>query len=673
MSRHPSRRSPDHSSFAGAPRGAWIAGLVLLAFFGLAAGAQEAEEYEPIGSDSCADCHEESDHDTIIAEDLSHSIHEGMECLDCHSDKDTMPHQEGSDFVVGCEGCRTCHDVAAEEYQSHGRAEAESCEDIPKCSSCHGDHDVLPSNVKASKTHRVNLPQTCGKCHEDLDLTSKYEVLIDHPIEIYETSVHGQTTQGGLYVSATCNDCHASEGSAHKILSPGDPKSPINHFNIPSTCGQCHKSVQANYDEGIHGKLVARGETDSPVCTHCHGEHGIVRPDDPASPVSGARVAQETCAPCHESAVLNAKYGVTADRIPSFIDSYHGLKSKSGDTHVANCASCHGVHRILPSSDASSMIHPSNLQATCGRCHPGISEKLASQPIHGVSGEKKQNGFADLIEQAYIIAIFVIIGGMLLHWTIDYIGHVRIMMASRPQIRRMSTNEVWQHTMLMLTFVVLVISGFALRFAQSWLTRLFFGWEGGFEVRGQVHRFAAVAFMVTVVWHVVYAAGHTRGRNFIKDMFPTWRDAAQVWRRMMHAVGRRKNAPRFARFSYAEKAEYWALVWGSAIMIVTGLMLWFDNWFINLLPDGFLDVALVFHYYEAWLATLAILVWHLYGTVFSPHVYPMNPSWLTGRMPEEMYRHEHPRDIDEARKETEAMLRAELEKMQQRDSEESEG
>ena len=93
-----------------------------------------------------------------------------------------------------------------------------------------------------------------------------------------------------------------------------------------------------------------------------------------------------------------------------------------------------------------------------------------------------------------------------------------------------------------------------------------------------------------------------------------------------------------------EKCEYWALIWGSVLMTATGVLLWFDNYFVEQwnLPKGFLDVMLVIHYYEAWLATLAILVWHGYSTVFGPHVYPMNPAWLTGRMPKEMYLHEHP-------------------------------
>ncbi len=625
--------------------------------------AQSMEEYEPIDSSDCASCHEESDHGTTFEDDLSHSIHRDLDCLACHLDKGTTPHDADSEFFVGCEGCRTCHDSASDEYQAHGRSAIGGCEDMPKCKDCHGDHDVLPSSVKLSRTHPVNLPDTCGTCHENLDITTKYEILIDHPIEIYGGSVHGQATKGGIYVAATCNDCHSTGGTAHKILSPGHPDSSINHFNIPKTCGKCHAGVENDFWEGIHGRLVARGETDAPVCTSCHGEHGIISPDDPRSPVSRARVAEETCSPCHESSVLNEKYGLRSGRLTSFIDSYHGLKSKAGDTHVANCASCHGVHRILPSTDPTSTVHPANLQSTCGECHPGITTQMASQPIHGVSGSGLQTPAAAIVEKIYIVAIVVIIGLMVLHWVIDLGRHIKTVLRARPQIRRMNLNEVWQHTFLMVTFIVLAISGFALRFSESWLTRLFFGWEGGFELRGIVHRVAAVLFMLTVIWHLVFLFATHRGRVFVRDIFPAGRDFAQFLRRILYNLGIRRKAPRFNRFSYVEKAEYWALIWGSAIMVVTGLLLWFDNWFIQFLPKGVLDVSLVIHYYEAWLATLAIVVWHLYSTVFSPHVYPMNPSWLNGMMPESMYRHEHPDHLAEAKRETEAHIRKRLERL----------
>jgi len=630
----------------------------------LASPETRAEDVEKIDSTTCESCHETGAHDTKIAEDVSHSIHEGLVCLDCHADKGTMPHTPPEKpFLAGDEGCRSCHDQESTDYQAHGRAVVGSTVDLPHCSSCHGSHDVLPSSVQRSRTHPANLPATCGSCHENLDITSKYDILINTPVQIYSSSVHGRATRGGVYVAATCSDCHSTGGSAHKILGPGDRSSSINHFNIPATCGECHKGIEGDYNEGIHGRRASQGETDVPVCTTCHGEHGIISPSDPRSPVSRSRVAEATCSPCHESAVLNEKYGLPAGRLATFIDSYHGLKSKAGDTHVANCASCHGVHRILPSSDPTSTVHSSNLQKTCGECHPGISERLASAPIHGVTGAGLRTRAADAIEKIYIVAIVLIIGAMVIHWLIDLLRQIRKMMAKRPQVVRMLPNEVWQHTLLMVSFIVLVISGFALRFSEGWLATFFFGWSGGFGLRGTVHRFAAVVFIATVVWHVVYLLATHRGRTFVRDMMPKQQDFRFFWGRLLHNLGLGEHKECIQRFSYVEKAEYWALVWGTAVMMITGLVLWFDNWVIQFLPKGALDIALVVHYWEAWLATLAIAVWHLYSTVFSPHVYPMNPSWITGTMPEEMYRHEHPGHLDEARRETNEILRKQVEKL----------
>jgi cytochrome b subunit of formate dehydrogenase len=90
-----------------------------------------------------------------------------------------------------------------------------------------------------------------------------------------------------------------------------------------------------------------------------------------------------------------------------------------------------------------------------------------------------------------------------------------------------------------------------------------------------------------------------------------------------------------------EKAEYWALIWGTIVMVLTGFALWFDNTVMHWISPELLDTMLVVHYYEAWLAFLAIVVWHMYGVLFNPEVYPMNPSWISGKMPEDMYKHEH--------------------------------
>ncbi len=563
------------------------------------------------------------------------SVHGSFECVQCHFSIEGLPHEEELPPVE----CGACHAGAAEEYECHGRLQLGEVEDVPTCHDCHGAHDILPIEDKESRVHPLNLPNTCGRCHEDINLIKKHEILFQKPVEIFKSSVHGQASMGGVYLAATCNDCHATGGSSHKICPPGMPDSPINHFNIPETCGKCHRAIKQDYLEGIHGKLTMRGETDSPVCTDCHGEHGILRTDDPRSPVSPTRVAEATCAPCHESARLNEKYGIPTGRLETFIDTYHGLKSKAGDVTVANCASCHGAHRILPHTDPTSSIHPSNLTETCGECHPGISKAVATAPIHGTPGVS-QTPAANIVKQIYIVAIVLIIGAMVLHWLLDLRKQIASVIRKNP-VRRMTLNELWQHTFLMVTFIALVISGFSLRFSDAFWVRVLFGYEGGFAARGTLHRVAAILFTLTVFWHLWYLTTR-KGRQFMRDIWPRPKDFRQFGSMILYNIGKGNTRPRFGRFSYVEKAEYWALVWGSVVMILTGIALWFDNEIAKVVPKGFLDVMLVVHYYEAWLATLAIAIWHLYSTIFNPAVYPMNPSWLTGKMPREMYRHEHP-------------------------------
>jgi len=586
--------------------------------------------------EDCLACHDVTLHDEEKTYDglLAKSIHQDVECLTCHASIEELPHEESLPRV----DCGMCHEEEAIEYECHGRIGIEDDPDVPKCMDCHGSHDILPINDKHSRVHPLNLPKTCGRCHEDLDLTSKHDMLYEKAVETYKSSVHGHATLGGVYVAATCNDCHSTGESAHKICPPGVPDSPINHFNIPRTCGKCHQAIESDYYEGIHGKLTLRGETDSPVCTDCHGEHGILRTDDPRSPVSPTRVAEATCSPCHESARLNEKYGIPTGRLQTFIDTYHGLKSKAGDVTVANCASCHGAHRILSHTDPTSSIHPDNLPVTCGHCHPGISTTLATAPIHGTPGIS-QTPIANVVRHVYLIAIFAIIGSMILHWLLDLRKQIKLV-TLEVQVTRMNYNELWQHTFLMVTFVVLIISGFSLRFSEAWWVKFLFGWEGGFPVRGIIHRVSAVLFILTSAWHVIFLTT-LRGREFLRDIWPQKKDFLQFVDMILFNLGLRNTRPRFGRFSYVEKAEYWALVWGAAVMIVTGLLLWFDNLAAQWFPKGMLDVMLVIHYYEAWLATLSILIWHMYSTVFNPAVYPMNPSWLTGRMPQWMYRHEH--------------------------------
>jgi cytochrome b subunit of formate dehydrogenase len=168
----------------------------------------------------------------------------------------------------------------------------------------------------------------------------------------------------------------------------------------------------------------------------------------------------------------------------------------------------------------------------------------------------------------------------------------------------------------------------------------------GESLRGIIHRIAGVILIAAGVYHVVYVVITREGRKLLRDLVPVPKDAVDVVGTMGHSLGLIRKKPQYARFNYAEKAEYWALVWGTALMAGTGIMLWAKVLFGNLLDRWWLDAATAVHFYEAILATLAIIVWHLYQVLFDPDVYPMNWAWWDGRMSVKHYREEHGLDTE---------------------------
>ncbi|MCK9410423.1 MAG: cytochrome b/b6 domain-containing protein, partial [Bacteroidetes bacterium] len=156
-----------------------------------------------------------------------------------------------------------------------------------------------------------------------------------------------------------------------------------------------------------------------------------------------------------------------------------------------------------------------------------------------------------------------------------------------------------------------------------------------------------------------------RGKQLIRDLIPKISDVFDAMNVVKYNLGISKEKPLLDRFSYIEKAEYWALIWGTIVMGLTGCILWFDVTFMNIIGKSWWDVARVVHYYEAWLATLAIIVWHFYFIIFNPDVYPMNLAWWKGTISEEEMADEHPLEL---RKIKEQEVSEEKEKPKDKDS-----
>ena len=275
--------------------------------------------------------------------------------------------------------CATCHEQGKKlETSAHAGL---------TCDTCHEQHEKVPHPAGVAKP-------ACTGCHQD-------------QAAAYQNSVHGQAARKGNAGAPDCAVCH---GDAHELL---NPKSAAFRKAVPDTCAMCHSGVVAEFRASVHGQAAARGVTQAPLCTDCHGEHNILKHTNAASPVSANNI-RDTCGSCHGNVRLTRKFGLPADRMVSFDSSFHGLAAKTGSQTVANCASCHGVHNILPSSDPKSTVNPKNLGATCGHCHPGAGQRFAISQVHVTEGGQEPLPMR-WVRQFYLLLIPVIIGLMLLH------------------------------------------------------------------------------------------------------------------------------------------------------------------------------------------------------------------------------------------------------------------
>ena len=534
--------------------------------------------------------------------------------------------------------CARCHRLETDIYlaSDHGLAVHQGVTEAASCKDCHGaTHSLLDSRDPASPVNRLNITRTCARCHGNAGEMAKFHLRQVDPVASYEASVHGiaiLTKQ--MSNAAVCTDCHGS----HELHRSTNPASKLYWRNVPTTCGRCHENVKETYIHSVHGQALTEGVRDTPVCTDCHGEHSITAVKLPTSRVSPEHVP-ETCAQCHASRRIITQYQLPPDVMGTYTQSFHGLALQGGNTTVANCASCHGVHDILPSSDARSSVNPAELPQTCGKCHPGIGTRLAAEffKVHSPPGRHEDKPWVvNLVALIYIVLIVVSIGGMGLFVLLDYARktreHVLAVKACPRAELRLTPSLRRQHLLLTVLFAGLVYTGFVHKFPEAFFSWPFRALPDGNALRSALHRVFGWAFVAFFAGHLAALVGTRTGRGYAKDLWLRWRDVKDATSQLLYNLGVPSAArPPHRRWNYAEKAEYWALVWGSVVMVITGVMLVFSEAMLRLWPKVWHDIAQVVHYYEAVLATLAILVWHAYWVVFDPGEYPMNPAWLIGR------------------------------------------
>lgn len=303
------------------------------------------------------------------------------DCIECHGKRGL------SMEIAGVRKVSPFVDSGVLEAGVHGEL---------RCQDCHGEG-------YAEVPHPEGAPAAdCAQCHEDQR-------------EIVASGAHGPAAAPEV----SCASCHGYHG----ILAPADSGSVVSPLRVSHTCGRCHPSAEAGYEKSVHGVAREHGIEDAPSCTGCHGSHSILSSSDPVSTVYAGNVPA-TCSKCHAEERITTRYGLASNRLETYENSYHGIANRYGEVVVANCASCHGVHRILPSSDPASSIAPENRAATCGKCHIGAGENFAKGKIH-VEATKESSRGMFYVRRFYTWLIAILVAFFAVHIAMDVAGYRR--------------------------------------------------------------------------------------------------------------------------------------------------------------------------------------------------------------------------------------------------------
>lgn len=551
-------------------------------------------------------------------------VHEKLSCEDCHPD---LPQPKKR------VNCGLCHeDAKAEVAKSiHAELAKKKVEDVPTCASCHGTHDIFRKNDIRSKVNHLKVDATCLKCHADADVRKRHPDLPD--VDGYGASIHGRAVHiKGLVVAATCSDCHGH----HTMRPKEDPASSVNPKNVPKTCASCHVGIYEDWKESAHGRAEQ-----GPVCTTCHGVH------DMATPVGKAfRLrAPNNCGNCHQ------------DKLGTYRDTFHGKATSLGMYVAATCSDCHTPHRNLPASDPHSSVHPSNLQKTCGECHPNASASFVKYNPHADATKKdsKLTYYVAKFMHLLILGVFAFFGVHTLLWLQrGVVAMVRREFPRPPDttyVRRFSPVVIAMHVTIVTSFLGLVATGLPLRYSGEPWAKFVVDVLGGMEVTRFIHRFCALATFGYAIWHVGWLFREILLRRRFRllwgpdSLVPRPKDVRDLWDNVKWFLYLGKP-PKYGRWTYFEKFDYFAVFWGVPILGFSGLMMWFPGFFTRFLPGDVLNAAVIVHSEEALLAASFIFTIHFFHNHFRPENFPMDTVIFTGRMTLERFRHERPEEYE---------------------------
>ena len=583
----------------------------------------------------------------------SNSVHANTACAQCHTDV-TVSKERPCETITkdSSVDCSVCHAEQVTDYQNstHGTLHAKNDPDAPSCQDCHAKHATLSKESPASPTYARNVPKLCGNCHRVGEQAAKrIQADVADIVGSYEDSVHGRALANGLVVTATCADCHG----AHSELPSNDPRSLINPQNIADTCGVCHHGIEEQFRTSIHWTDDPNAKKEYPTCEDCHTSHTISRVDKP-----GFRtLVMEQCGRCH------------TEQAETFFDTFHGKVSRLGGEGVAKCYDCHGTHDILPPTDPASHLSRDNVVATCGQCHEGSHRQFAGYLTHATHHDSNRYPYLFWSFWGMTVLLVGTLSFALLHslaWVVrlllsrdEWRKHkalARNKDSKEKVYRRFSRLQRSLHVAMMLAFFTLALTGMALKFSYMAWAQTVSRFLGGFESMGFQHRVGAITLIIVAIvhlWDVVRrkkATQHTwlqviTGPNSI--IF-NLRDLPEFIQSIKWFFGLGPR-PNYGRYTYWEKFDYFAVLWGIIIIGSTGLVLWFPEFFTHFIPGWAVNVATIIHSDEALLAVGFIFTIHFFNTHFRPDKFPMDPVIFTGQVTLDELKYDKPGEYEAMR------------------------
>ncbi|OGW82754.1 MAG: hypothetical protein A3C47_05160 [Omnitrophica bacterium RIFCSPHIGHO2_02_FULL_51_18] len=592
----------------------------------------------------------------VNGEELTDSAHTKTSCAQCHNEV-TPSIERACATVKNKVNCAVCHTAQVEQYQesTHGKLHAKKDPNAPFCADCHGTHGILAKNDTQSRTFPTHVPALCAECHQETKKAAVRYRGAQHEIpEHYVESIHGKgLLKSGLVVTAMCTSCH----TAHRELPASDPESSVNRNRIASTCAACHKGVYEKYRQSIHAPAKGRDADKLPVCSDCHTAHTIKRTDMDAFKFEIMNI----CGKCH------LKISET------YFDTFHGKVTKLGYAKTAKCHDCHGAHEILPPADPRSTLSRHNIVSTCRKCHAGATKQFAGYLTHATHHDPHKYPlifWTFWLMTALLVGTFAASGIHTLLWLPKSLQMRRARLPephdpSQKQYVRFTLLNRILHATMIVSFLTLATTGMTLKFSYTawaiFVSRLL----GGFEVSGFLHRSAAgvlVGLFLVHLWDLLRRKRLDFGSWKKMLLGPdtvlfTLKDVREFFATVRWYMGRGAR-PRYGRWTYWEKFDYFAVFWGIAIIGSSGLMLWFPEFFTHFLPGWMINVATIIHSDEALLAAGFIFTIHFFNTHFRPEKFPMDTVIFTGRMSVEELKRERPAEYEElvARNELEKHL-----------------